>query len=307
VIIIRAGIKISYSKPTAPSIQVLSWLLRHKSWKMKIRNRAPFLPSSRLGCVGRFFIFCIDITKRHNIHTLQLPPCKLKVLFVELHHTMPAKTATNRSTSQQAMRGEESSPPPQNAITLSFNGVDFRLVPTDASSNGSISLSSTNGAYTMNLESFTGSLVVLSSPTEAAALGVTPSSVLSNAESSARTVEDEPPSPDSYSNKGELVLEQGQKQLPFERATSKKRVSSECTWIWILYRSFTWNVKCVICQIPSKHVHVLMLMIRCILFSTESFQRGTKVKEAMQFIRIRERCSSNTWPIVPNDTGNIRK
>ena len=220
---------------------------------------------------------------------------------------MPAKTATNRSTSQQAMRGEESSPPPQNAITLSFNGVDFRLVPTDASSNGSISLSSTNGAYTMNLESFTGSLVVLSSPTEAAALGVTPSSVLSNAESSARTVEDEPPSPDSYSNKGELVLEQGQKQLPFERVTSKKRVSSECTWIWILYRSFTWNVKCVICQIPSKHVHVLMLMIRCILFSTESFQRGTKVKEAMQFIRIRERCSSNTWPIVPNDTGNIRK
>lgn len=80
--------------------------------------------------------------------------------------------------------------------------------------------------------------MVLSSPAEAASLGVTPSSALSNAESSARTVEDEPPSPDSYSNKEEPVLEQGQKQLPFERVNSKKRVSSNCTWTWTLYRSF---------------------------------------------------------------------
>eukprot|EP00979_Chaetoceros_neogracilis_P013972 scaffold4261_cov250-Chaetoceros_neogracile.AAC.8 len=115
---------------------------------------------------------------------------------------------------------------PSNAITLSFNGVDFRLVPTGNSSNtnSSVSLSTNNGTYTtINLESFTGSLVVHSS--SPIALNNTAATPVDSADISARTVEDEPATPESYSNKEETLLEQGQKKLPFERVNSKKRTT----------------------------------------------------------------------------------
>ncbi len=55
-----------------------------------------------------------------------------------------------------------------NAITLTFNGVDFRLVPNVSARNdcssSSISMTNTNGKFTsIQLESFTGSLIVSAS------------------------------------------------------------------------------------------------------------------------------------------------
>jgi hypothetical protein len=137
---------------------------------------------------------------------------------------MTAQVVKNRSENHQQNMGAET---PSNAITLSFNGVDFRLVPTGNSSNtnSSVSLSTNNGTYTtINLESFTGSLVVhSSSPIALNNVAATP---VDSADISARTIEDEPATPESYSNKEETLLEQGQKKLPFERVNSKKRVSA---------------------------------------------------------------------------------
>jgi len=131
-----------------------------------------------------------------------------------------------------------------NAITLTFNGVDFRLVPTNktnSSGNGGISMNSANGTFTtINLEDFTGKLIVSSSPVTnsyllSGAAATRPVSVNTKTpakpeDRTTNTVEDEPSSPEMVVTKSqESSLPQGQKQLLFRKLNNpqKKKRSSD--------------------------------------------------------------------------------
>ena len=153
-----------------------------------------------------------------------------------------------------------------NAITLSFNGVDFRLIPSDESGTGtgtgtgsesSSSISMVNdssGKFTvMNLKSFTGSLIVSSSPTFGNTSDTRNANINMNMNTDvnidthtnpnkATTVEDEPPSPESHKDMSEIMgagldgsksksksssatvvsLPGGQQQLPFGLSNKKR-------------------------------------------------------------------------------------
>ena len=149
-----------------------------------------------------------------------------------------------------------------NAITLSFNGVDFRLIPSDESGTGSGSESSSSismvndssGKFTvMNLKSFTGSLIVSSSPTFGNTSDTRNVNIDMNMNTDvnidthtnlnkATTVEDEPPSPESHKDMSKIMgagldgsksisksssatvvsLPGGQQQLPFGLSNKKR-------------------------------------------------------------------------------------
>mmetsp|Transcript_13578 Transcript_13578/g.25486 ORF Transcript_13578/g.25486 Transcript_13578/m.25486 type:complete len:617 (-) Transcript_13578:9996-11846(-) len=141
----------------------------------------------------------------------------------------------------------------QNAITLTIQGVSFCLIPSDnqtgldgASSidstvndesnacNSSALLSFTNGqSTTIRLQSFTGTLMICSSevpnPTSLMNHKLVPTPIPDSQTNtkanvvSARKVEDDPPTPNSYSNGNESPLEQGQQQLSFQRVSDHKR------------------------------------------------------------------------------------
>lgn len=118
----------------------------------------------------------------------------------------------------------------QNSITLSFNGVDFRLIPSGSKSNSkksNISLSSINGEYTsINLESFTGTLVVSGAVgNEIVNQSVTRSPKDKKADNIC-LIDDEPNTPESSVLPKEVIeLDKGQQQISFERKAGKKRVS----------------------------------------------------------------------------------
>jgi hypothetical protein len=144
----------------------------------------------------------------------------------------------------------------QNAITLTIQGVNFCLIPSDnpndqcdasnINSNendessacaSSAFLSFTNGQSTsIRLQSFTGTLMIYKSeeqnptralndkPITAASVPDTQNDDKANVVS-ARKVEDEPTTPNSYSNGNVSPLEQGQQQLSFKRVSDNKRVS----------------------------------------------------------------------------------
>jgi hypothetical protein len=145
----------------------------------------------------------------------------------------------------------------QNALTLTFQGVNFSLVPSDTnarksnsvhpdghqvgnSSNSSAFVSFTNGASTtIHLQSFTGTLVISArgNTGNISEFGLTHANVtpvaapndsdIKGSVANARKVEDEPPTPDSYSHSEDSKLEQGQQQLTFQRIPeNKKRVSA---------------------------------------------------------------------------------
>lgn len=129
-----------------------------------------------------------------------------------------------------------------NAITLTFNGVDFRLVPThktNYSGNGTISMNGANGTFTtINLEDFSGQLIVSSSAATnsyllSGATAAKPVSVNTKASSTpedrtTNTVEDEPSSPEMCVTKSqEQSLPQGQKQLLFRKLNNLKKKASQ--------------------------------------------------------------------------------
>ena len=144
-------------------------------------------------------------------------------------------------------QGQSSAPAASNAITLSFNGVDFKLVPSaqntaggDAGTSACTSISTMsngNGNFTvLNLNSFTGSLIVSESSSitqlnETPAninvgMGITPSmrdgdAIQDHSMAMARTVEDEPPSPE-HKEAQETPLQKGQQQLPFVQKNQKR-------------------------------------------------------------------------------------
>lgn len=127
-----------------------------------------------------------------------------------------------------------------NSFTLSFNGVDFRLVPTQNNNNknsqndksGVSVLQNADGQFSMiKLQSFSGTLYV----SEQLQNNITPPLDVNNVkeipnptQKSLATVEDEElPSPQKDETKLNKKVEQpkmkGQQQLTFER---KKRVNS---------------------------------------------------------------------------------
>ena len=144
----------------------------------------------------------------------------------------------------------------QNAITLTFNGTDFKLIPSNNEVNSnsskgdsSISMVANGGKFTMlNLQSFTGCLIVSESlsingntndlPSAGARTNtnmntntrtpVVDTRTVTGAASpipASATVEDEPPTPSPNHAKAKKIdaLPQGQQQLSF--VNKKKRVS----------------------------------------------------------------------------------
>ena len=186
---------------------------------------------------GKALLNLIPHTHSATIHTIP-PRTVVRYIIIPHSYTMTAKTAAlPKAQDRQIPRAS----PAQNAVTLSFNGVDFRLIPSSNNENNNANASgismvpNTNGKFTMiNLASFTGSLIVSASAlTEFGLMGVTPEieTVASSSPSSnlATTVEDEPSTPNSYAPK-EVPRPLGQQQLTFEKkkreTTTKKRVSS---------------------------------------------------------------------------------
>lgn len=116
----------------------------------------------------------------------------------------------------------------QNFITLTFNGVDFRLVPNtnvtstdDATDNccGVTLMPNSGGKYTaIQLNSFTGTLFVSENHNSESFLASTPGLP---AQVASTTIEDEVASPQNKAKDMNVVsAEKGQQQLPFEK---KKR------------------------------------------------------------------------------------
>jgi hypothetical protein len=142
----------------------------------------------------------------------------------------------------------------QNAITLTIQGVNFCLIPSDNATDqcgtnnvdsnvntgtstcaSSALLSFTNGqSTTIRLQSFTGTLKIYTSEEGNAITSVPNNSNIpvpvTDSQNhgkvnvvSARKVEDEPTTPNSYSNGNGSTLEQGQQQLSFKRVSENKR------------------------------------------------------------------------------------
>jgi N-acetylneuraminic acid mutarotase len=117
-----------------------------------------------------------------------------------------------------------------NVITLTFNGVDFNLVPSNNDTSAAISLSvDSSGEFkTINLQSFTGSLIVCKntkqsfSSSTAMTTGVSTNSM--NCEKAANTVEDEPVSP-GHASDPLKDIPRGQQQLSFgsKKGTKNKK------------------------------------------------------------------------------------
>lgn len=118
----------------------------------------------------------------------------------------------------------------QNFITLTFNGVDFRLVPSSTSSSAPMDdtpcglslIPNSGGKFTaIQLNSFTGTLYVCEKSSNNVHTE-TPETPIPK--SSTTTIEDEEGSPINIhkeEKKNKTVSEKGQQQLPFEK---KKRV-----------------------------------------------------------------------------------
>ncbi len=116
----------------------------------------------------------------------------------------------------------------QNFITLTFNGVDFRLVPSSASSSaptddtpGLSLIPNSGGKFTaIQLNSFTGTLYVCENSSNNFNTE-TPETPIPK--SSTTTIEDEgsPVNIHKEEKKIKTVAKKGQQQLPFEK---KKRV-----------------------------------------------------------------------------------
>lgn len=122
-------------------------------------------------------------------------------------------------------------PSSTNVITLTFNGVDFNLVPSNNDTSAGISLSAnSSGEFTtINLQSFTGSLIVSKNAKEAFAtsammtVGVPQNNM--NSERAANTVEDDPVSPGNASGGPSKDIPKGQQQLSFgtKKGTKNKK------------------------------------------------------------------------------------
>lgn len=118
----------------------------------------------------------------------------------------------------------------QNAVTLTFNGVHFNIIPSGGNDNScGISFSAnTNGEFTtINLKSFTGSLVICKQNSEqtsslsSTAMTSDPSLNGDVGEVPANTVEDEPHSPGNEPVR-QKDIPKGQQQLSFNKKKGTK-------------------------------------------------------------------------------------
>lgn len=122
------------------------------------------------------------------------------------------------------------------AITLSFEGVDFKLCPTKNDSE--MSYKNKSDIVILTLSSFTGTLTVSktavssllwSSSTEQTVLDSTnanSTTIVTTESSTAPTVEDDPDSPDQYQKKSRQKVSSGQQTLAFKNdVKNKKKVS----------------------------------------------------------------------------------
>ncbi len=133
-------------------------------------------------------------------------------------------------------------PPPQSApsdtnspaITLSFDGVDFKLCPMDKSSE--MSYKNESDRVVLSLSSFTGTLSVskaslssllLSGRTEQVSVNTNTAPIISTAKTStAPRVEDDPDSPEQHLKKSRQNVSPGQQILPFKSDNKKSKKTS---------------------------------------------------------------------------------
>ena len=126
------------------------------------------------------------------------------------------------STSCSAPHGTASA---ATGITLSFNGVDFKLCPMDDDSE--MSCKTKSDSVVLTLTSFTGTLTVLSNAMlSSLSSSVKPVAAAATA-STTPTVEDDPDSPEQQKKKSRQNISPRQKTLPFKTEIKNKKKTTK--------------------------------------------------------------------------------
>ena len=157
-------------------------------------------------------------------------------------HNLLAKQEPTMPTLMASQNLQPVAPPPQSApaavtspaITLSFDGVDFMLLPTDK--NSEMSYKNESDRVVLSLSSFTGtlsvsksslsSLVLLGRTEQGSAITNTAAIISTTKSSTAPKVEDDPDSPAQNEKKALQQVSPGQQILPFKSDNKKTKKTS---------------------------------------------------------------------------------